>query len=201
MEACSSFLSWCLSFFLIIRRAPLWTSLTVVCLVSTNARALAYLMIKQMEEVWLQTIPTKHIMWSPLLLCQTAGHIARCKMFLDSVFSCGDLPDVDAHEVYLLRKCWSVGPFSWPLPTWTCLDLLTPNPGIWNPEINPGTPVYHSSSLTLMLMTASEHYLIRTPEVANMFIPLEFDKENDLRFHWQWASMSSIMECVAGFSW
>ena len=60
--ACTSFLSSCLSFFLIMRRAPLWTSSTVVYLALTNAKALVYLMIKQMERVWLQTIPTKH-MW------------------------------------------------------------------------------------------------------------------------------------------
>ena len=25
---------------------------------------------------------------------------------------CGDLPDMDAHEAYLLRKCWGAGPLS-----------------------------------------------------------------------------------------
>ena len=111
----------------------------------------------------------------------SASCIAKCKMFLDSFFSlCGDLPDMDAHEVYLLRKHWGVNPFSQPLPTWTCLDLLTPNPGIQDPKVSPGTPVYHSSSLTFRLMIASEHYLIGTGEVANIFIPLEFNKGNDL---------------------
>ena len=43
----------------------------------------------------------------------SAGCIAKCKMFLDSFFSlCGNLPDMDAHEVYLLRKCQGVGPLS-----------------------------------------------------------------------------------------
>ena len=121
----------------------------------------------------------------------SAGHIAKCKMFLDSFFSsCSDLPDVDACEVYLLKKCWGVSPLSGPLPTWTCLDLLTSNPGIRDPKVSPGTPVYHSSSLTFRLMTASEHYLIGTNEVANMFIHLEFNKGNDPRSHWQRASMS-----------
>ena len=60
-----------------------------------------------------------------------AGHIAKCKMFLDSFFSlCGDLPSVEPREVYLLKKHQGVGPLSRPCPTWTCLDLLTPNPGI-----------------------------------------------------------------------
>ena len=36
----------------------------------------------------------------------SASCIAKYKMFLDSFFSsCGKLPDVDAHKVYLLRKC------------------------------------------------------------------------------------------------
>ena len=39
-------------------------------------------------------------------------------------------------------------------------------------------------------MTASEHYLIGTHKVANVFIPLEFNKGNDPRSHWQRASMS-----------
>ena len=39
-------------------------------------------------------------------------------------------------------------------------------------------------------MTASEHYLIGTQEVANMFIPLEFNKRNGKRSHWRRASMS-----------
>ena len=39
-------------------------------------------------------------------------------------------------------------------------------------------------------MTASEYYLIRTHEVANVFIALEFNKGNDPRSHWQRASMS-----------
>ena len=61
----------------------------------------------------------------------SAGHIAKCKMFLDSFFSlCGDLPDVGAHKVYLLRKYQDVSPLSQPRPTWTCLDLLTTHPGI-----------------------------------------------------------------------
>ena len=50
--------------------------------------------------------------------------------------------------------------------------------------------MYHSSSLTFRLMTASEYYLTGTLEVANVFIPLEFNKGNDLRSHWQRASMS-----------
>ena len=42
-----------------------------------------------------------------------AGHITKCKMFLNSFFSlCGDLPDVEPREVYLLRKCWGVGPLN-----------------------------------------------------------------------------------------
>ena len=91
---------------------------------------------------------------------------------------------------YLLRKCQGVSPLSQPLQTWTCLDLLTPNPGIQDPKVSPGTPVYHSSSLTFRLMTASEHYVIGTCEVANIFIPLEFNKGKDPRSHWQRASMS-----------
>ena len=42
-----------------------------------------------------------------------AGHITKCKMFLDSFFSSfGDLPNMEPREVYLLRKCWGVGPLS-----------------------------------------------------------------------------------------
>ena len=42
-----------------------------------------------------------------------AGCIAKYKMFLNSFFSsCGDLPDVEPREVYLLRKCQGVGPLS-----------------------------------------------------------------------------------------
>ena len=120
-----------------------------------------------------------------------AGHITKCKMFLVSFFSsCGDLPDMEPREVYLLRKCWGVGPLSQPLPTWRCLDLLTPNPGIQDPWVNPGMPVYHSSSLTFRLMTASEHYLVRTQEVANVFIPLEFSRGGDTKSHWYRTSMS-----------
>ena len=96
---------------------------------------------------------------------------------------------MEPREVYLLRKCWGVGPLSRPLPTWTCVDLLTPNPGIQDPQINPGTPVYHSSSLTFWLMTDSEHYLVRTWEVANIFIPLEFNKGDDTKSHWHRTSM------------
>ena len=121
----------------------------------------------------------------------SAVHIAKCKMFLDSFFSlCGDFPDMDACEVYLLRKHQGVSPLSQPLPTWTCLDLLTPSPGIQDPRVSPDTPVYHSSSLTFRLMTASEYYLIGTYEVANMFSPLEFNKGNDPKSNWQRASIS-----------
>ena len=51
-------------------------------------------------------------------------------------------------------------------------------------------PVYHSSSLTFRQMTASEHYLIRTQEVANVFIPLEFNRGGDTRSHWHRTSVS-----------
>ena len=51
-------------------------------------------------------------------------------------------------------------------------------------------PVYHSSSLTFRLMTASEHYLVRTQEVANVFISLEFIKGDDTKSHWRRSSMS-----------
>ena len=119
-----------------------------------------------------------------------AGHITKCKMFLNSFFSlCGDLPDMAPREVYLLRKCRGVGPLSQPLQNWTCLDLLTPNLGIQDPQVNPGMPVYHSSSLTFRLMTASEHYLVRTWEEAHIFIPLEFNKRDDTKFHWHRTSM------------
>ena len=70
------------------------------------------------------------------------------------------------------------------------LSVLTPNPRIQDPKVSPGTPVYHSSSLTFRLMTTSEHYLIGTHMVVNIFIPLEFNKGNDQRSHWQRASMS-----------
>ena len=61
----------------------------------------------------------------------SAGCIAKCKMLLNSFFSsCSDLSDMNACEVYLLRKRQGVSPLSQPLPTWTCLDLLTPNPGV-----------------------------------------------------------------------
>ena len=63
------------------------------------------------------------------------GHIAKCKMFLDSFFSsCGDLPDVEAQEIYLLKKCRGVGPLSCLLPTWACLDFVTLNPGVRNSQ-------------------------------------------------------------------
>ena len=113
-----------------------------------------------------------------------AGCITKCKMFLHSFFSsCGDLPNMEPREVYLLSKCQGVGPLSQPLSAWTCLDLLTPNPGIRYPQVNPGTPVYHSSSLTFRLLTASEHYLVGTWEVANIFIPLEFSRGGDTKSH------------------
>ena len=51
------------------------------------------------------------LMYKPASI--SASCIAKCKMFLDSFFSsCGDLPDVDACEVYLLRKCQTFGPLS-----------------------------------------------------------------------------------------
>ena len=120
-----------------------------------------------------------------------AGHISKCKTILNSFFtSCGDLPDVAAREVYLLRKCQGVGPLSCPLPTWACLDLLTSNPGVGEPRVkpaNPTVPLFHHSRLTLRLLTPSEHYLIGTREVANIFIPLEFNKVGD---YWWRVSMS-----------
>ena len=119
------------------------------------------------------------------------GCTAKCKMFLDSFFSsCGDLPDMEAWEIYLLRKCRGVGPLSHPLPTWAHLNFIIPNPGVRNPQIHPVTPVYDSSSLTFQLMTAGEHYLIGTREVANIFIPLKFSREGDDRSHWQRTSLS-----------
>ena len=87
------------------------------------------------------------LMYKPVTV--RLGIIAKCKMFLDSFFSsCGDLPDIEAQEIYFLRKCRGVSPISHPLPTWACLDFMTPNPGVRNPQICPDTPVYHSSSLT-----------------------------------------------------
>ena len=51
-----------------------------------------------------------------------AGHIAKCKMFLNSFFSSfGDLPHMDASEVYLLRKCQGIGPLSRALPMFSSL--------------------------------------------------------------------------------
>ena len=44
-----------------------------------------------------------------------AGHIAKCKMFLNLFFSsCGGLPDMEP-----MRKCQHVGPLSQPLSAWT----------------------------------------------------------------------------------
>ena len=87
------------------------------------------------------------LMYKPAIV--RLGCIAKCKMFLDSFFSsCGDLPDIEAWEIYLLRKCRGVSPLSHPLPTCACLNFVTPNPGVRNPQICPDAPVYHSSSLT-----------------------------------------------------
>ena len=55
-------------------------------------------------------------------------------------------------------------------------------------------PVYHSSSLTFRLMTASEPNLAGTWEVANVFIPMEFNKGDDTKSHWHRTSMSSHNE-------
>ena len=128
------------------------------------------------------------LMYKPAIV--RLGCIAKCKMFLDSFFSsCGDLPDIEAQEIYLLRKCRGVSPLSHLLPTWACLNFITPNPGVRNPQIHPDTPVYHSFSLTFQLMTPSEHYLIGIWEVANIFIPLEFSRRGDDQSHWQRTSL------------
>ena len=51
------------------------------------------------------------LVYKPALI--SSGHIAKCKMFLDSFFLlCGDLPDVEANKVYLLRKHQGVSPLS-----------------------------------------------------------------------------------------
>ena len=50
--------------------------------------------------------------------------------------------------------------------------------------------MYYSSRLTFRLMTASEHYLVGTWEVANVFIPLEFSRGSDTKSHWHRTSMS-----------
>ena len=128
------------------------------------------------------------LMYKPAIV--RLGCIAKCKMFLDSFFSsCGDLPDIEAQEIYLLRKCRGVSPLSHLLPTWACLNFITPNPGVRNPQIHPDTPVYHSFSMTFQLMTPSEHYLIGIWEVANIFIPLEFSRRGDDQSHWQRTSL------------
>ena len=108
-----------------------------------------------------------------------AGGIKRCAMFLRTFFDrCESEVNVAPSQAYFLQKR-SVSPLCSPMPTWICVDSITPCPGVIHKEGADMVSVHSSQTITFRMMIASTHFFHGIEERVHVFIPLDFKHPRD----------------------
>ena len=111
------------------------------------------------------------------------GSIEDCTIFLKAFFSrCGNKVDVAPSQAFFLCKRCELGPLCWPLPSWLCIDTMTPCLGIVAPEKTQARAIHSTSTLTFRLLLATTHWFEGIEEKASVFIP--FKDDQDIRPLW-----------------
>ena len=76
-------------------------------------------------------------------------------------------------QAYFLQKR-GVGPLCHPMPTWFCVNSITPCPGVIDKEGADTIGVHSSQTITFRMMITTTHFFPGIEERAHVFIPLEF---------------------------
>ena len=98
-----------------------------------------------------------------------------CTIFLKAFFAhCESSIDVAPSQAFFLRKRRELGPLCHRMPSWICVNTVTPCSGVINPEGAQAHTIHSSQTLTFHMMLATKHHFHSIQERANVFIPLEF---------------------------
>ena len=110
------------------------------------------------------------------------GGVERCVTFLRTFFDrCESKIDVAPSQAYFLQKRRGVGPLCHPMPTWICVDSITPCPGVTDKEGADTVGIHSSQTITFRMMVALTHFFHGIQERAHVFIPLDFKHPKDNR--------------------
>ena len=105
-----------------------------------------------------------------------------CTIFLKAFFiHCESSIDVAPSQAFFLRKRRELGPPCCPMPSWICINTVTLCPGVINPEGAQPCTIHSSQTLTFPMMLATKHHFHSIQERVNVFIPLEFRDQRDIR--------------------
>ena len=116
-----------------------------------------------------------------------------CTIFLKAFFThCESSIDVAPSQAFCLRKRRELGPLCHPMPSWICVDTVTPCPGVIDPKEAQAHAIHSSQTLTFCMMLATKHHFHGIQERANVFIPLEFRDLRDIRPRWRTASFQYL---------
>ena len=74
-----------------------------------------------------------------------------------------------------------MGPLCHPMPTWICVDSITPCPGVIDKEGADMVGIHSSQTITFRMMIALTHFFHGIQERAHVFIPLDFKHPRDDR--------------------
>ena len=78
------------------------------------------------------------------------------------------------------------------MPSWICVNTVTLCPGVIDPEGAQARTIHSSQTLTFYMMLATKHHFHGIQEIANVFIPLEFRDQRDIRPRWRTASFQYL---------
>ena len=114
------------------------------------------------------------------------GGIKRCATFLRTFFNrCESRIDVASSQAYFLQKRRGVGPLCHPMPTWICVDSITPCPGVINKEGADTVDIHSSQTITFRMMITLTHFFHGIQERTHVFIPLDFKHPKDNQSLWR----------------
>ena len=85
-----------------------------------------------------------------------------------------------------------MGPLCHPIPTWICVDSITPCPGVIDKEGADTVGVHSSQTITIRMMIASTHFFLCIQERAHVFIPVDFKHPTDDQSLWRTGSFSYL---------
>ena len=115
-----------------------------------------------------------------------AGGVERCATFLRTVFDrCKSEVNVAPSQAYFLQKRRGVSPLCHPMPTWICVDSITPCPGVIDKEGAEMVCVHSYQTITFRMMIALTHFFHGIEERVHVFIPLNFKHPRDNRSLWR----------------
>ena len=116
-----------------------------------------------------------------------AGNVKKCATFLRTFFDrCQSEIDATSSQAFFLRKRRGVGPLCCPMPSWICVNMPIPCPGMVDKEGADTVGIHSSQTITFQMMIATSHFY-GIEERSHIFIPLEFKHRKDTRPLWRMA--------------